>query len=135
MLAELCVHFPQVRDWFDFIEQNAMRRGSPTRIPALLPPPTVLSEAGRKALEDKLYEMDVAAEGVFAASLGLHALLEDLGFRPDAMLGHSTGENTVLTAAGVNRVRHRAETADAVQVFNRIFNELDAAGRSPRARC
>ncbi len=129
MLADLCVQFPQLRDWFDFIEENANRRGSPSRVPALLPPPTVLSDEARKALEARLYEMDVAAEGVFAASLGLHALLQDLGFAPDAMLGHSTGENTVLTAAGMNRVRHRAETADAVQVFNRIFNELDAAGK------
>ncbi|HSW15281.1 MAG TPA: acyltransferase domain-containing protein, partial [Solimonas sp.] len=129
MLADLCMHFPQVRDWFDFIERNATRRGSDSRVPMLFPPPTVLDEAARKALEDRLYEMDVAAESVFAASLGLHALLQELGFRPDAMLGHSTGENTVLTAAGVNRVRHREETADAVQDFNRIYRELEAAGQ------
>jgi len=129
MLADLCLHFPQVRDWFDFIERNALRRGSDSRVPALFPPPTVLDEAARRTLEDRLYEMDVAAESVFAASLGLHALLQELGIRPDAMLGHSTGENTVLTAAGVNRVRHREETADAVQDFNRIYRELEAAGQ------
>src|SRR3546814_9445924 len=112
MLAELCVHFPQVRDWFDFIERNALRRGSDSRVPALFPPPTIVSDAGRKALEDRLFEMDVAAESVFAASLGLHALFEDLGIKPDAMLGHSTGENTVLTAAGVGRVRHREERSE-----------------------
>lgn len=129
MLAELCVQFPQVRDWFDFIERNAIRRGSDSRVPPLFPPPTIVSEAGRKALEDRLFEMDVAAESVFAASLGLHALFEDLGIRPDAMLGHSTGENTVLTAAGVGRVRHREETADAAQQFHRIYRELEAAGQ------
>lgn len=129
MLAELCVHFPQVRDWFDFIERNALRRGSDSRVPALFPPPTIVSDVGRQALEDRLFEMDVAAESVFAASLGLHALLEDLGIRPDAMLGHSTGENTVLTAAGIVRVRHREETADAAQQFHRIYRELEAAGQ------
>ena len=129
MLADLCVHFPQVRDWFDFVERGAARRGSPSRAPALFPAPTVLDDARRKALEDRLYEMDVAAESIFAASLGLHALLQDLGIRPDAMLGHSTGENTVLTAAGIGRVRHREETADAVQHFHRIYRELDAAGQ------
>src|SRR3546814_21117682 len=45
------------------------------------------------------------------------------------MLGHSTGENTVLTAAGVGRVRHREETADAAQQFHRIYRELEAAGQ------
>ncbi|MFA5941944.1 MAG: beta-ketoacyl synthase N-terminal-like domain-containing protein [Sinimarinibacterium sp.] len=128
MLAELCVHFPQVRDWFDFIERNAQRRGSASRVPALFPPPTVLDDAAREALEARLYEMDIAAESVFAASLGLHALLQDLGIKADAMLGHSTGENTVLTAAGVNRVRDREQTAAAVQDFHRIYRELEAAG-------
>ncbi|NGY05277.1 type I polyketide synthase [Solimonas terrae] len=129
MLSELCVQFPQVRDWFDFIERNAVRRGSDSRAPMLFPPPTVLGENGRKALESRLFEMDVAAESVFAASLGLHALFEDLGIKADAMLGHSTGENTVLTAAGVGRVRHREETADAAQQFHRIYRELEAAGQ------
>ena len=129
MLAELCVHFPQVRDWFDFIERNAMRRGSAPRAPALFPVPTVLDDAGRKALEDRLFEMDVASESVFAASLGLHALFDALGIKADAMIGHSTGENTVLTAAGIARVRHREETADAAQQFHRIYRELEAAGQ------
>ncbi|SEQ95788.1 Acyl transferase domain-containing protein [Solimonas aquatica] len=129
MLADLCVQFPQVREWFDFMEENAARRGSESRAPLLFPAPTCLTEAQRQVLEERLYEMDVASESVFAASLGLHSLLQHLDLAPDAMLGHSTGENTVLTAAGVNRVQHRNQTADAVRDFHRIYRELDAAGK------
>ena len=45
----------------------------------------MLDKPARRALEARLYEMDVAAESVFAASLGLHALLQDFGVKADAI--------------------------------------------------
>ena len=129
MLADLCLQFPQVRDWFDFIETAARRRGSASRAAVLYPPPTALDAGARKELEQQLYDMDVAAELVFAASMGLQSLLDELGLHPDAMLGHSTGENTALTVCGVRRIGRREEIAEAVGELNRIFRELDQAGR------
>lgn len=129
MLADVCMQFPQVRDWFDFIEENALARGSRSRAEILFPAPTVLDDAARTKLEAGLYEMDAGAESVFAASLGLQALFDDIGLVPDAMLGHSTGENTALTACRVRRFTRREEVSEAVQAVNALYRKLEAEGR------
>ena len=129
MLGDLCMNFPQVRDWFDFIEEAARKRGSASRAPILSPPPTALDAATLKELDQKLYDMDVAAELVFAASMGLQSIFDDLGLRADAMLGHSTGENTAITVSGVRRFGKREEIAEAVSELNRIFHKLDESGQ------
>jgi len=129
LLGDLATQFPCVRDWFDFIEHNALARGSSSRVPALFPAPTGLDAARRRELEDRLYEMDIAAESVFAANMGLHALFSELGFVPDALLGHSTGENSALTAAAVNQVQSRSEIARIVTDLNAIYRRLEAAGQ------
>lgn len=129
MLADLSLNFPQVREWFDFIEETAVRRSSPLRAPVVFPAPTAISGSTRDKLESDLFEMDVAAETVFAASIGMFTLLDELGFRPDTMLGHSTGENTAITASGVRRYEKREEIADTVRDLNHIYRELDREGR------
>ncbi|MGQ0502939.1 MAG: beta-ketoacyl synthase N-terminal-like domain-containing protein [Panacagrimonas sp.] len=129
MLADVCLQFPQVRDWFDFIEENAHARGGRSRAQVLFPAPTCLSDAQRQEMESALFEMDMGAESVFAASLGLQNLVDDLGIQADAMLGHSTGENTALTACRVRRFQRRQEIAEAVQAVNAVYRKLDAEGR------
>ncbi|WP_374680169.1 beta-ketoacyl synthase N-terminal-like domain-containing protein [Hydrocarboniphaga effusa] len=129
MLADLCLQFPQVRDWFDFIERTALETGRESRASAVFAAPTGYDEAQRKALEARLFEMDVAAESVFAASMAIQSLLDDLKLAPDAMLGHSTGENTAVTACGVRRFKTREEIAESVRDLNLIFRKLEAEGR------
>ncbi len=129
MLADLCLHFPQVRDWFDFLETTAARNGTEPRAPILFPASSGLTPEARAALEARLFEVDIAAESVFAASMGLQALLDDLAIEPDAMLGHSTGENTALVACKVRRFGEREEMAESIRELDVIFRALDAAGR------
>lgn len=129
MLADICVHFPQAREWFDFLDDTAASRAAPMRSPVLFPAPTALGEAAQKSVAAKLYEMDVAAESVFAASMALLAVLDCVGLEPDLMLGHSTGENTALTAAGVRRFTKRSEIAQTIRDLNEIYRALDAEGR------
>ncbi|WP_273453864.1 type I polyketide synthase, partial [Nevskia ramosa] len=129
MLADLCLNFPQIREWFDFIDETAVRRGSPLRAPVVFPAPTCVPAGVRERLDGELFETDIAAESVFAASIGLFTLLDDLGFKPDAMLGHSTGENTAITASGVRRYEHREEIADTVRDLNLIYGDLDREGQ------
>ncbi|NKF21412.1 type I polyketide synthase [Solimonas marina] len=129
MLADVAVHFPPVREAFDFMEKTGLASGMTARAPVLFPAPSGLDESARKALEDRMYEMDVAAESVFSASLGLQALLDALGFAPDAMLGHSTGENTALTACRVRRTTRREEIADSIRTLNKLSQQLEAEGQ------
>ncbi len=129
MLSDVCVQFPQARDWFDFLDDTAAARGAPARAPVLFPAPTALGEATAKALEARLYEMDVAAESVFAASMALLAVVDAVDLKPDLMLGHSTGENTALTASGVRRFSQRSEIAQTIRDLNDIYKQLDQEGR------
>jgi acyl transferase domain-containing protein/phosphopantetheinyl transferase len=129
MLRELALRFPQVREGFDFIEDAARRRGSRSRAALLYPAPTGYNDAQRREIDDALQAMDVGAESVFAASLALQRLYDDLGLQFDAMLGHSTGENTALTACGVRRYTSDEELADAVQIVHGLYRRLDAENR------
>ena len=129
MLRDLALRFPQVREGFDFIEDAARRRGSRSRAALLYPAPTGYDDAQRREIEDALQTMDVGAESVFAASLALQRLYDDLDLHFDAMLGHSTGENTALTACGVRRYASTDELAEAVQVVHGLYRRLDAEGR------
>lgn len=131
MLSELCMHFPEVRKWFDLLDQAFVDRGvRPSEI--VFPPPTAISQAKRTALDAALFEMDVAAELVFTASMGLYELTKSLGLRPDAMLGHSTGENTALVASGMLVFAKPAELIAQMRALNHIYQELNRAGRIPR---
>ncbi|MEW6167476.1 MAG: beta-ketoacyl synthase N-terminal-like domain-containing protein [Pseudomonadota bacterium] len=125
MLADVCVGFPQALAWFDALDRAD--DGSP-RAAVVYPPPTAIDADTRAQLEAQIYEMDHAAESVFAASMALHAVLESIGLKADAMLGHSTGENTALTAARLRRYKDPEEIAQAVRDLNRLFRELDARG-------
>ncbi|MES0872718.1 beta-ketoacyl synthase N-terminal-like domain-containing protein [Sinimarinibacterium thermocellulolyticum] len=129
MLRELALRFPQVRAGFDFIEDAARRRGSRSRAALVYPAPTGYDAAQRAELEAALQTMDVGAESVFAASLALQRLYDDLALHFDAMLGHSTGENTALTASGVRRYASTDELAEAVQAVHGLYRRLDAEGR------
>lgn len=129
MLADLCLHFPQLRDWFDFLEATALRNGAEPRAPILFPASTGLDADARAALEQRLFEVDIAAESVFVASMGLQALLDTIELTPDAMLGHSTGENTALVTCKVRRFKEREDMAESIRQLNRIFRELDGQGR------
>ena len=54
-----------------------------------------------KAAERKLTETQVCQPAMAALGLALHALLESLGVKADALLGHSLGEFAAAAAAGV----------------------------------
>ncbi|TDU32056.1 acyl transferase domain-containing protein [Panacagrimonas perspica] len=128
MLADLYMSFPQVRDWFDTIEQNALGSGGDSRAAILFPAPTMIDAARRKQIEQRLFDMDVGSESVFAASLGLYSLFTDLGVVPSAMLGHSTGEHTAL-AAWTRGDRDRGRVLDGIRTLSAISRRLDREGQ------
>lgn len=127
MLAELSLHFPQVREWFDFIDATSDHRDiKPSEV--IYPVPTGLPGLARRELEARIYDMDLASETVFTASMALYTLLSDLGVKPDVMVGHSTGENTALVASQTLRAESRVDLADAIRRMNSIYQDLDRKG-------
>ena len=131
MLADLCLHFPKVRAWFDFLDETfADREHPPSRF--IFPAPTSLTDEERRLATEQAFTMDVASEIVFTASMALHELLKDFGIQADVMVGHSTGENTALIASGTVRLSDKRELMEKIRLLNRIYRDLEAANSIPK---
>jgi acyl transferase domain-containing protein/phosphopantetheinyl transferase len=132
MLADLCLYFPKVREWFDLLDEAfaAGRAHPPSAI--LFPAPTGLTEAQAESTRRALYSMDTASESVFVASRALFELLSGFGIRANIMLGHSTGEFASLTCSGVARVGDRDGLIAEMRSLNRLHGELEESGDIPR---
>jgi acyl transferase domain-containing protein len=101
MLRDLCVQFPEVRSFFDqadrlFFKHNRFPLPSQFVFPASQSSPEQLEESNRN-----LWKLEYAVSIVFAATQGLNSLLDKLEIRPDAVVGHSTGDDSALTVSGV----------------------------------
>jgi acyl transferase domain-containing protein len=116
MLSDLCIHFPEVRQWFDFMNEAFANRGYRLS-DSVFPPPGVAAEA-------RLFSMDVGAEAVFCGNQAVHALLSHFGIQPDAVVGHSTGEHSALLASGIVRTETKPALLHHVRGVNRVFEEL-----------
>jgi acyl transferase domain-containing protein/phosphopantetheinyl transferase len=136
MLNDLAVAFPQVREWFDFLDRTFGDSRGYRPSEAMFPPPNGLSTEQAEAISKPLFDMDLASESVFTASQGLYDLLQLVGVSPDAMLGHSTGENTALVASGRLRsasaaddgFEGRAGLSRIAHDLNTIYRQLEADG-------
>src|SRR5262249_7943594 len=91
MLAELCLHFPDVRAVFDFVDELSLG-SSGQRLPSkrIFPAPHVSESAS------SLASMDSAVVTVLMAEWALFTLLSYLGINPDTFIGCSTGEFAAL---------------------------------------
>jgi len=119
MLSDLCIHFPQVREWFDFMDEAFASRGYRLS-DSVFPPPGLAAEA-------RLFSMDIGAEAVFCGNQAIHALLSHLGIEPQAVVGHSTGEHSALLAGGLVKTGTKEALLHHVRGVNRVFEELKNA--------
>jgi acyl transferase domain-containing protein/phosphopantetheinyl transferase (holo-ACP synthase) len=100
MLAELCLHFPEVRMIFDFVDDLAAKSGS-SDAPSqkIFPYPDLLGNGGGQT-SATLATMDSAVVTVLMAEWAIFTLLFNLEIRPDILVGCSTGEFAALTMSG-----------------------------------
>jgi acyl transferase domain-containing protein/phosphopantetheinyl transferase len=132
MLSDLCLYFPGVRAWFDFLD--ATFAGERDYLPSAIvfPPPTALTASEREKAAQRLYGMDLGSELCFIAGMALYELLTEFGLKADVMLGHSTGENTALVASGTLRLRDREQLGERVRDWNVAYRDLEESGDIPR---
>ncbi|MCB1700649.1 MAG: polyketide synthase dehydratase domain-containing protein [Halioglobus sp.] len=131
MLADLCMLFPTVRRWFDLLDQTFPdRENPPSRI--VFPAPTSLTKDEQTLIEQQLFDMDLGSETVFIANMALNELLGEFGIKPDAMLGHSTGENAGLLASGIMRNDSDEQLSEKMRHLNTIYEELQNSDLIPR---
>lgn len=131
MMKDAGLAFPLVRDWFDFIASLTEGRRAVRLQDVIHPPPTLVDEAGRALLDELIHRVDYGSEMVFAADQAVFGLLSAMGVAPDAMLGHSTGENAALVASGLIAM-DRAQVGAMIARMNTIFAEIEADGSVPQ---
>lgn len=106
MLADLCLHFPQVRAHFDAMDRLFVRHERGYLPSDVIFPRPVFSAEEREESAHRMWQMDVAIEALVTANQALNTLLMDLGIRPDVILGHSTGDFSAMRAAGMLDTEH-----------------------------
>lgn len=128
MLGDLCIHFPEVRRVFDLMDrayENHSRDYLPSDV--IFPPPF------GSPSQERLYNMDSGAETVFCANQAMYALIENLGIKADAMVGHSTGEHSALLASRVVRVAGDDELIRHILGVYEVFDRLNSTSDIPEA--
>ncbi|GIX45859.1 MAG: hypothetical protein KatS3mg131_0070 [Candidatus Tectimicrobiota bacterium] len=131
MLADLCCHFPEVRTCFDQADQVFLHNGRPLPPSRVVFPPPPLSSTPETAHEGELWQMDYAVATVFTANYALYKLLTALGIRPQAVVGHSSGELTALLAAGALAVDDERQLMEHGLALNALYHTL--AEQTPAA--
>lgn len=97
MGGDLALAFPEALNVWDAVARTLETAG----LARIVFPEPAFDEAGRAAQSAALTAMANAQPAIAATSLAQLALLDRLGVRADAFAGHSFGEVTALTAAGV----------------------------------
>ena len=134
MLADLAMSFPLVRQWFDmwdtiFEEDRLLRPSS-----IVFPPPTGIDHERRDYAEKLLHGLELGSESVFIASQALLELLRRFGLEADAVVGHSSGENSALVAAGVLDLGTGEYLREHITRLNGMYREMETAGKVARGK-
>jgi acyl transferase domain-containing protein/phosphopantetheinyl transferase len=125
MLADLCLHFHEVRALFDTADRLALESG------AIEPPCQRLFGASGQA-DSTLWQSGTAVNVVLSSQWAIYTLLRHLRLTPTAILGHSSGEFLALAAAGAVRVDRRLE--ERFNDMATMFARLEEQGLVPGAR-
>jgi acyl transferase domain-containing protein len=99
MLGDLCLHFDEVRRWFDRTDRAFVARGRLPLPSQIAFPPPHLTPAERQSVDAALWSMEYALPLIATADSALFHLLLVLGVRPQAIAGHSTAQDLALEAA------------------------------------
>jgi acyl transferase domain-containing protein/phosphopantetheinyl transferase len=125
MLADLCFHFPEIRRLFDTSDRIALELGQAM-------PPSEHLFGNPAAADPRLWSAPTAVNVVLSSQWALYQVLTQLGLRPDAVAGHSSGELLALAAAGVLEADEELERQ--LGRLGAIFSRLEEAGDVPTAR-
>ncbi len=100
MGRELALNFPVVREVFAEMDELFIQDGLEPLSERVYPRP-VFEQKEREALSETLTHTEHAQPAIGSISASLYKLLQQAGFQPDFVAGHSFGELTALWAAGV----------------------------------
>ncbi len=126
MLLDLCLYFPEVRRCFD-LHDRAFAGHPRDYVPSdYIFPRSIASEAERRVVQHRLWQIDGAIEAVLIANRAMWALMSGLQIRADAMLGHSTGEYSAMFASGMIRLDDESSYIRAILASHATHARLGA---------
>ncbi|MGF1673368.1 MAG: beta-ketoacyl synthase N-terminal-like domain-containing protein [Rivularia sp. (in: cyanobacteria)] len=100
MGRELAINFPLLQQTYHQVDSLFEKAGLSPISEKVFPPP-VFDTAQRHLQAKVLQQTEVSQPAIGAFSVGLYKLLQQSGFKPDIVAGHSFGELTALWAASV----------------------------------
>jgi acyl transferase domain-containing protein len=100
MGREVVMNFPSLRQAYTEMDR-LLSEDNLQPISEVVFPAPVFTEAEKKQQVEILQKTEYAQPAIGTFSLGLYKILQQAGFKPDFVAGHSFGEITALWAAGV----------------------------------
>ncbi len=125
MCRDLACQFPQFSTALEEANQLFIEATGKQSLADVLYPIPVFSKTDEKEQENTLRQTQNAQPAIGAVSIGVLNLLNHFAVEPMAAIGHSYGELTALSAAGVY-------TTETLYRLSRIRGELMAAGEGDR---
>jgi polyketide-type polyunsaturated fatty acid synthase PfaA len=98
MGKDLTMSFPELRQTYEYLDELFLQDGLKTLSSVVFPPP-VFEEEHLQTQIEALRQTEYAQPAIGAFSAGLFKILQQAGFIPDFVAGHSFGELTALWAA------------------------------------
>jgi len=99
-LGDLCIHFPVAGELIDRADTYLFNDETPYPLHCQLFPPPLLDEETHTRIEHELGWSARTPTAFVMSNLAGWAVLDQLGLRPDGMVGFSLGELVALIAAG-----------------------------------
>jgi acyl transferase domain-containing protein len=100
MGREIAINFPCLRQAYGYMNSLLLKDGLQPLSEIVFPPP-VFDTAPRHIQSEVLQRTEYAQPAIGVFSVGLYKILQQAGFKPDFVAGHSFGELTALWAAEV----------------------------------
>jgi acyl transferase domain-containing protein/phosphopantetheinyl transferase len=132
MLADLCLHFPEVRRVFDRADRT--HQGQSAKPSDVIFPRPGFSDEERRSAEAALVQMNNAIEAVLTANAAMTDLMATLGITPDLCVGHSAGEYSAAFATGLLDVTtDEAALTNFGRALQECYAQAEALDGVPRA--
>jgi acyl transferase domain-containing protein/phosphopantetheinyl transferase len=133
MLLDLCLHFPEVRACFDLADRAFIDHPRGYLPSDYIFPRSLVSGPERQLAEKLLWRIDGAVEAVLIANWAMWLLMNQLGIRPDALLGHSTGDYSAMFASGIITVGDELGYIETIRAWNNTHDRLAIKHPVPEA--
>ncbi len=133
MLLDLCLHFPEVRRCFELADR-ALSHQSPECWPSeFIFPRSLLSDIELSEVQKRIWGIEGAVGSVLIGNLALWTLLRRLEIRPDAIVGHSTGDYSAMLAANIIELTSDATYLETILELNQAHVRVEKETSVPEA--